>query len=296
MTSPSLYKYLSVEGARLTLGNRCFKHAKPSTFNDREDITIRSLFPEDDETALAIIENNFTDLLLEHIDDAPTCLNEGMRNIVLMLDAFKANPDAARIIKEAKKEMPSVFNLEHMKQRHLDFVSEVNAYMQSFRILCVSSRKDSERMWDRYAEGHKGIVLKISPNIDKDSKFQRFLPVAYQSRRPTLYESAVSFQESSLFGDQLARIKDAMDRIVYAKTLEWEYENEYRLAIPVHGDNDWDTLNYHPEELSELYLGVNAPDNWKAKVVALAESINPHIIVYEMFYNGNGNLLSRFFH
>jgi len=57
-----------------------------------------------------------------------------------------------------------------------------------------------------------------------------------------------------------------------------------------------ETLGYHPEELSELYLGANAPDNWKAEIVALAESINPDIAVYEMFYNGNGNLLSRFFH
>lgn len=199
--------------------------AVSASVNDTEDLTIRSLFPEEDETALA-----------------------------------------------------------------------TNAFMQGFRILCVSSRKDSECMWDRYAEGHKGIVLKISPNIDKDSKFQRFLPVVYQACRPTLYESAEAFQESGLFGDQQARIKDAMDKIVYAKTLEWEYENEYRLAIPVHGDNDWDTLSYHPEELSELYLGVNAPHNWKAEVVALAESVNPDITVYEMFYNRNGNLLSRFFH
>jgi hypothetical protein len=48
-------------------------------FNDLEDLTIRSLFPEDDETALAIIENGFTDLLLKHVDDAPSCLNELMR-------------------------------------------------------------------------------------------------------------------------------------------------------------------------------------------------------------------------
>jgi hypothetical protein len=154
--SPPLYKYLNVEGARLTLGNRCFKHAKPSTFNDTEDLTIHSLFPEDDETALALIENNFTDILLKHVDEAPTCLNERMRRqITLILAAFKADPDAARLIKEAKKEIPSVFNLERMKQRHRDFVADINTFMQGFRILCVSSRKDSERMWDRYAEGHE---------------------------------------------------------------------------------------------------------------------------------------------
>jgi Protein of unknown function (DUF2971) len=296
-TSLPFYKYLSVEGARLTLGNRCFKHAKPSTFNDIEDLTVRSLFPEDDETALAIIENGFTDLLLKHVDDVPTCINEGLRaKVALILAAFKANPDAARVVKESKKTMPSVFNLKQMKQRHLDFVAEINAFMQGFRILCVSSRKNSERMWDRYADGHKGIVLKIAPNIIKNSKFQRFLPVTYQTSRPTLYKSAEAFLEGGLFGDQQARIKEAMDKIIYAKTLEWEYENEYRLAIPVHSDNDWDKLSYHPEELSELYLGANAPDIWKAEVVALAEAVNPDIAVYEMFYNANANLLSRFFH
>ncbi len=46
MTLPSLYKYFGVEGARLTLRNRTFKHAKPSDFNDTEDLTIQSVFPE----------------------------------------------------------------------------------------------------------------------------------------------------------------------------------------------------------------------------------------------------------
>ena len=34
MTQPPLYKYLDVRGAKLTLGNKTFRHAKPSDFND----------------------------------------------------------------------------------------------------------------------------------------------------------------------------------------------------------------------------------------------------------------------
>lgn len=210
--APSLYKYLSVEGARLTLGNRCFRHAKPSTFNDLEDLTVRGIFPEDDETALAIIENNFTDILVKNLDRAPTCFSEDMRaKIALIQAAFKADPGAVGKIKEAKKGLPSVFDLEHMKNRHAAFIAEINTFMQGFRILCVSSRKDSERMWNRYADNHQGVVLKISPNIEKDSKYQRFQPVTYQAARPTLYESAERFQEDSLFADQEERIRSAMD-------------------------------------------------------------------------------------
>jgi hypothetical protein len=61
MALPPLYKYLDVQGAKLTLGNRKFKHAKPSDFNDTEDLTIQSIFPEDAETALTKLANSFTD-------------------------------------------------------------------------------------------------------------------------------------------------------------------------------------------------------------------------------------------
>ena len=58
---------------------------------------------------------------------------------------------------------------------------------------------------------------------------------------------------------------------------------------------DWETLSYHPEEISEIYLGANATDAWKEEVSALAERVNPHVAIYEMFYGVHGNLLTRFF-
>jgi len=64
MSLPPLYKYLDVQGARRTLTNRTFRHAKPSTFNDTEDLTIRSIFPEDEETALEQLKHGFVDVLM----------------------------------------------------------------------------------------------------------------------------------------------------------------------------------------------------------------------------------------
>lgn len=41
MALPPLYKYLDVKGAKLTLGNDTFRHAKPSDFNDVEDMAVQ---------------------------------------------------------------------------------------------------------------------------------------------------------------------------------------------------------------------------------------------------------------
>ena len=171
MTTPALYKYLDVQGARLTLGNRAFKHAKPSSFNDTEDSTARSIFPEDDETALKQIEDGFTEVLLRHLDDAPTCINPELREKVALLQAaFKANPDAARIHQESQGEGSrlEVFDLDYVKKRHREFLDEINQYMQDYRVLCVSALQASENMWTRYAQSHQGIVLRILPNVKKD--------------------------------------------------------------------------------------------------------------------------------
>jgi hypothetical protein len=66
---------------------------------------------------------------------------------------------------------------------------------------------DSDALWTRYAEGHKGIVLRIAPNVADDSKFQKFAPVVYRDARPPLFNSAVDFLEDALFGDRDARCK-----------------------------------------------------------------------------------------
>jgi Protein of unknown function (DUF2971) len=296
MSSPRLYKYLDVQGAKLTLGNKNFKHAKPSDFNDLEELTVRSIFPEDEETALREMESGFTDVIMGHLDDPPTCLNAGLRDKVALLQAiFKANPGAARLIKEAKTkgQVPEVFDPKQMKARNAAFVDEINQHMQSHRILCVSECHDSEEMWNRYAEGHKGIVLRITPNVAKDSEYQLFAAVSYHDSRPALYDSVLDFQEGSLFGDQQQRIHQTMRKIIYTKTLPWSYEREYRLAIPLKEGEDWNTMPYHPEEISELYLGANQPDALKAEIVKLAQAVNPEIKIFDAAHGKDGKLTFR---
>jgi hypothetical protein len=294
MTLPPLYKYLDVEGAKLTLRNGNFRHAKPSEFNDLEDLTIRSIFPESDETALQEIKDNFTDVLLNNLDRTPTCINLKMRQqIALIQGVYRENPDAAKAIKEiTKNDMVSkLYDLDGLKQRSKGYVEEINAFMQGFRVLCVSNENTSMQMWTRYAQDSQGIVLRILPSMDKDSKFLRFRKVEYRATRPPLYGNVLEFLESGLFGDQEKRIQKVMDGIIYSKTLEWEYEDEYRLVIPILDGQDWRLMPYHPEEIPELYLGHKASEEVKAEVIELAKKRNPEIKIFHSCVDPNGRLL-----
>ena len=283
-SSPRLFKYLDVNGALLTLRNRTFKHSKPSDFNDKTDLTIERVFPEADEETIAAAWANLTDVIVKNIDRTPTCLNEVMRyQVAQVQDAFRRHPDKVELIKtEAKKvNVSEMYDFQLLKERSVTFIKEINDFFQDFRILCVSERPDSMRMWCRYAEVHQGVVLRIRPNLQKDSKFALFRPVKYQEERPPLYDNAVHFLESGLFDEQNERTKRVLDKIIYAKTLEWEYEKEQRLAIPIHTEAKWNMMPFHPEEISEVLLGAKMNNEVKREIVTLAKMLNPEIKIFQ---------------
>lgn len=292
MSLPPVYKYLDVPGAKLTLRSGTFKHAKPSDFNDIEDLTIQSIFPEETEAALQKLSAGFTDVILQHLNEQPTCASPMREKVALMQSVYRNNPNAAAVVKaEVLKLEEPIHDVEAMRQLARATISDINEFMQGYRVLCVSLLKDSDEMWSSYAEGNKGIALRIVPNVVKDSKFQLFRPVEYRESRPPLYDDTVDFIAGSLFGDQEARRKEMLDKIIYSKTLRWQHEAEYRLAIPLsNGETPWNTLRFHPDEITELYLGREMTAEDQQEIVGLAFALNPEIAVFEVGRDANSRM------
>ncbi|MBK8760679.1 MAG: DUF2971 domain-containing protein [Sulfuritalea sp.] len=293
MSLPPLYKYLDVSGAKLTLGNRAFKHAKPSDFNDTEDLTIQSIFAEDTEEALKKIAGGFTEVILRHLDEEPTCSSPMKEKIKVIQQVYRANPGAAELVwTELMNPRKQIYDVEYHRDRAQAFIAEINEFMQGYRVLCLSTHKDSERMWTEYAENHKGVSLRIQPSLAKDSKFQLFRPVIYREKRPPLYEDTLESIDGALFGDHEVRIKEIVERIIYTKTLAWQHEGEYRLAIPIRKDEEpWITLPYHPEEITELYLGLEMEESDIEDIVGKARLISRDIAIFRAKRDAGGNLV-----
>lgn len=293
MILPPLYKYLDTQGAKLTLGNGTFKHSKPSDFNDIEDLTVHSIFPDEIEAALQKLSNGFDDVILQHLNDPPTC-NSPMKEMLLLIqDAYRNDPKAVEIVKAelSKDGGKPLYDVDYMRERAKEFIKEINEFMQGYRIFCVTTHKDSEKMWSVYAEAHKGIALRIQPNTAIDSKFKLFRPVEYREKRPPLYEDTLDFIKGGLFGDQETQTRAIIERIVYSKTLPWRHENEYRLAIPLgKGEQSWNTLTYHPKEITELYLGYSMTQEDKKEIVSKAKALNPEIKIFQAVRAANSKL------
>jgi hypothetical protein len=293
MALPPLYKYLSVDGATKTLDGKCFRFAKPSEYKDLEDMTTQSLFPDQLEAALAILQDGFVDVIVENPAAAPTCSEKLRPKVAELQKIFRDNPKAAEAVKEGLKKDPdrAGFDIDHWRTRSDALIKDINDHMQNYRVLCVTTDKASDRMWKEYAQKYQGIVLRIEPSVARDSKFQKFAPVTYQEKRPPVFPRTLDYAKEVLFGDQAARIRESMNGIICGKTNAYKFESEYRLAIPVgEGEEDYRVLAYHPEEVTELYLGPATSDEDKESIIAKAKAVNPKIAILQAKRDKKGQI------
>jgi hypothetical protein len=293
MPLPPLYKFLDVEGAKKTLGNRCFKHAKPSSFNDTEDLTVAGIFRESAEEAISIMATNLIDVILKNVQTPPQCTSQALAaNVKSFQKVLAENPAVAVNLKLAIAKNAAIFDLGApvMDSLARETITGINALMQRHRVLCVTTTVDSEKMWSGYTENHKGVALRIEGNPAKASKFDCFEKVSYFEKRPVLYDDVVAYVEAALFADRTVRNLDLIRKIIYSKTLEWSHENEYRLAIFLEDGEDWETLPYHPEEIVELYLGLAMNQADKTDISEKALAVNSKIKLFQMKRNTGGGL------
>lgn len=230
MSLPPLYKYLDVQGANLTLGNQCFRFAKPF-----EDMTAQSLFPDRLEKALPMLSDGFVDAVMTNLYAPPTGSSKQPAMVTTLQSIFRVSPEQAKAVKEGLRKDPEKagMSLDYWKTRSAEFVKDTNAFMQNYRVFCVTTDKACDRMWKEYAQADQGIALRITPSVEKASKYLKFAPVSYQEKRPPIFANTADFAAESLFGDQTERARAALSGIIYSKTTPYKFESEYRLAIPL---------------------------------------------------------------
>jgi hypothetical protein len=90
----------------------------------------------------------------------------------------------------------------------------------------------------------------------------------------------------------MVQARSIIDRIIYTKTNAYKFESEYRLAIWLGEDEeDYRTLAYHPEEVTELYLGMLMKGDDKVDIAAKAKALNPNTVVMQAVMDDHDRII-----
>jgi hypothetical protein len=147
---------------------------------------------------------------------------------------------------------------------HIQFanVMKYKDLINSYGVVCFSSNNHNTLLWSHYADHHKGMCLVFDLDEENTKKLYK---VKYQE----------SFAEINYDDD--SQILEEIKKLVTTKSIEWEYENEYRQIFI-----EKNTLYKYPGKLVEIIFGCRSPFEDIKMVTNIAISKNPNIIISKM--------------
>lgn len=161
-----------------------------------------------------------------------------------------------------KRQSSGVFeNGDYWKEQHAESKASMH---QTFGVLSTTTKNDNLLMWAHYADCHKGFCVGLNSSILFESIGGTIGRVNY----------AESFPMMPLFGQN----SQHMVAMLNTKSLEWEYEDEYRVTKS-NASNVPFTLP--PEAITEVVLGCNMPSDQRKEIISILDEKLPHIKIFD---------------
>ena len=261
------YKYMSCETAATVLKNRSLKWSPASAFNDPFDMQFDLHLDFDEDDLVAQCKCDFREILSGGGDFHPEI---GMGNLLSELKAAAASipaPDLENFVEMAvrlaiKATAPDIADMHVNLRRHFG----------RYKVLCLSERNDSILMWSHYANNHTGIVLRLACLEETDSSWAVAQPINYCEAMPRFLDP--DELRALITGRAEPRREAIVERTIFSKALEWQYEREWRVYRPS-DTTDVEFLKFNAPEISAVYFGCRATEAAQQEISALALSINP---------------------
>jgi hypothetical protein len=153
---------------------------------------------------------------------------------------------------------------ERATQRMQRTTEDMGFHMrEGVRVCCFSTTVKSIVMWSHYASAHRGVCIEYDLSALPADSWLRYgiCPVVYSEK---LFDAGEYFRR--------AREGDAnnmwLTLACLQKSLEWSYENEWRLVVPLGpGQPRGQTISM---PIKALYLGSGIPSSTEDEVLAAA--------------------------
>ena len=164
------------------------------------------------------------------------------------------------------------------KEIHEKYFKNLNERLDIIRVFCLTETYLSTLMWSHYGQNHYGICIGIHihdyknyPNIrirgdqvlpitkNYDPQYIPICPVKYTNDRPQPI-------------NVLRNKKQKMNDFILTKSLDWEYEKEQRIMLPI------DRIKKNPvkivvSQIGEIIFGLRTPFEMIKEIKLLTNNI-----------------------
>ena len=284
----TFYKHTTADTAKLILANRKLRWSMPKLFNDPFDVP-ETLVENLDENSTA---NGFVEItkilaLNPELPDPQHLSDIGLT----LLSLFRIINDQSRDAFLSDDE-PYKFDFGMIRSGFQDWRNHWRTLYKELRVICFTERWDSASMWDRYSEGHRGVVIEFECIERLDSAWLAAKPVKYTDE--SLWcNTPLGFASLMLYEFDYA-IKKIYEEHTHTKTSDWAYEKEWRVATFSRPEDtgEYSDWLYHKDEVAGVTFGAQASDQAKVELKSILQTHFPQAKIWQASL-GTGRNLTR---
>lgn len=265
----NLFKYMSLQTAKIVLASGRLRWSTPALLNDPFDMSFDLHLDSDIDHVKALALDQFW---ADYLEDGVTPPSPGF-----------AVWKAAHVLKGERLDRarfnallgPQIESRIHDPAPLQAMHDGMRANLARAKILCLTERPDNILMWAHYGQQHIGAVLRFTLSGDNNA-FQAARPVSYAAAMPRLTDDAGLARLITGRPDDPKAIANVQ---IYTKAEIWSYEREWRMQLgfgrdpaAVHED-----LPFGDELVTGLIMGCRMPVEDRAVLAALARTLNPEV-------------------
>ena len=164
--------------------------------------------------------------------------------------------------------------------------NQFKCFIDSIFIGCLSLTKDNTLMWSHYANKHEGICIEYDfSNFFKNDSLENIYKDTILKKID--YVENIIIQEDGLISTSKSNAKNSENGLVdilTIKSMEWKYENEYRVIK--YCSNVENTAQYIDLPIKSIYFGTKAKEeniNLLNQILANRKDIK----LYKAKFNNN---------
>ncbi|WP_400260891.1 DUF2971 domain-containing protein [Sphingobacterium sp. SG20118] len=143
--------------------------------------------------------------------------------------------------------------INNQKERN-NIASRIQSMHNKKGVLSLSSKCDNILMWSHYTYNHSGVCFGF--DFSDDIEYSQAKKVRYQ----THYDDIWAWLHTD---------EEIVNRILYSKAINWQYEDEYRIVKNIPG-----TVKFKPESLTQLIFGSKMKVEDKIEIITACEDNN----------------------
>lgn len=272
------FKYASFQTAMQVIESKSFRWSSPIKFNDPFDHQAGFVLDFNPDEFAKLFTASIERIIFS--DVVPTVAPVSLfAALTLQLRSIRNKLPHEKILRELHEASSDSAAILH------ESIGQLNADLQEHlchsRVFCISEQHDNVVMWSHYADRHQGVVFKLRCIDEIDNTLLAARKVSYTDAF-LAFPSADQYVKH-LTGEQPIDFVPLIWNIVYTKHIDWSYEREWRVHIPLLHEPPGDGYAIYPEDpmvFEAVYLGCRMEDK---EVATIVEVIRRHLPATKIF-------------